>query len=134
MSLSEEEYELRMNAYYYEFDRTGVREIDMILSAVARAGKCFHSTQYWSDNDPPVQLSPFAGDCPIEWIQNAANDAARLMAASKEMLALLERAEDMTSQANGIAHVSKRLGVAAALADLNADIRALLERLKGGQP
>ena len=56
---------------------------------------------------------------------------ARLIVASKEMLALLERAEDMTSQANGIAHVSKRLGVAAALADLYADIRALLEGLKG---
>ncbi len=42
--------ELRMNAYYYSFNKTGVREIDEILSAVAMAGKGYHHTEEWDDN------------------------------------------------------------------------------------
>lgn len=43
--------ELRMNAYYYGFTPTGVREIDEILSAVACAGKAYHHTDNWADSD-----------------------------------------------------------------------------------
>jgi hypothetical protein len=64
--------ELRMQAYYYGFDRTGVIEIDRILSAVARAGKWAHHTGQWADGD---ELDD--GSSPVEWIQNAANDAAK---------------------------------------------------------
>ena len=32
----------RMHAYYYGFDRTGLAAIDLILSAVATAGKGYH--------------------------------------------------------------------------------------------
>ena len=38
---------LRMSAYYYQFESTGVRPIDEILSAVACAGKAFHHTSCW---------------------------------------------------------------------------------------
>ena len=46
-----EDTELRMSAYYYGFDETGIRVIDEILSAVATAGKCCHHTDAWCDSD-----------------------------------------------------------------------------------
>ena len=69
---------MRMNAYYFSFDRTGDEDIDRILSAVACAGKAFHHTDSWNeeayDGSAP---EPHRGRTPVEWIQNAANDAAR---------------------------------------------------------
>jgi len=65
---------MRMHAYYYSFQKTGIDSIDKILSAVAWAGKCYHNTECWQDESwPPEELR---GDHPAEWIQNAANDAA----------------------------------------------------------
>jgi hypothetical protein len=66
--------ELRMNAYYYRFDKTGVPAIDKILSAVACAGKAFHHTESWCDE----AYTPFGhtGTRPIDWIINAADEAA----------------------------------------------------------
>ncbi len=78
--------ELRMRAYYYGFAATGIPEIDRILSAVACAGKAFHHTEDWH-----LEAEPFrghAGSNPIEWIQNAANDAAK---AASEIAALRRR-------------------------------------------
>ncbi len=72
--------ELRMNAYYYSFDPTGVPEIDMILSAVACAGKAYHHTDCWRDE---CEWEPHEGKSPVEWIQNAANKAAEAMSASQ---------------------------------------------------
>lgn len=75
----------RMDAYYYGFARTGVEAIDRILSAVACAGKAFHHTEDWNnrvwDGTPedkhPAPYEPFLrGWTPVEWIQNAAIDAA----------------------------------------------------------
>lgn len=43
--------DLRMHAYYYGFRPTGVIEIDKILSEVACAGKSYHSTEWWSDEN-----------------------------------------------------------------------------------
>lgn len=65
--------EPRMSAYYYGFDPTGIPEIDKILSAVACAGKAFHHTDSWTDES---EWPPHAGKTPVEWIQNAANEAA----------------------------------------------------------
>ncbi len=65
--------ELRMGAYYYGFTATGVIEIDRILSAVACAGKAFHHTDDWNDK---CAGHGHTGETPVEWIQNAANDAA----------------------------------------------------------
>ena len=65
---------MRMNAYYYGFSPTGSRPIDRILSAVACAGKAYHHTECWQDESPAY--GEHVGDTPIDWIQNAANDAA----------------------------------------------------------
>ncbi len=70
--------ELRMNAYYYSFEPTGCREIDIILSAVASAGKGFHNTADWQDECKVENYGPFTGKNFNEAIQNAANEAARL--------------------------------------------------------
>lgn len=69
---------MRMNAYYFGFDPTGVPEIDKILSAVASAGKAFHHTDQWTE-----ELDGYGGHTgktPAEWIQNAANEAAAALA------------------------------------------------------
>ena len=63
---------LRMNAYYYGFTETGVREIDEILSAVACAGKSFHDTEYWAE---PTLYGD--GKSEAERIQVAADRAAK---------------------------------------------------------
>ena len=68
------EAELRMDAYYYGFTFTGVREIDMILSAVACAGKAYHHTDNWSEETPAYEYHE--GATPVDWIQNAADKAA----------------------------------------------------------
>ena len=67
--------EYRMEAYYYGFNETGVPEIDRILSAVACAGKAYHLTEDWC-----LKASPWPGhegETPVDWIQNAASDAAK---------------------------------------------------------
>ena len=53
-----------VEAYYYDFKSTGNESIDNILSAVAYAGQSYHSTGDWSD-------------APVQWIQDAADDAAK---------------------------------------------------------
>jgi len=67
--------DLRMDAYYYGFEKTGVPEIDKILSAVACAGKAFHHTEDWDENIEFL-YGPHKGRTVVEWIQNAANEAA----------------------------------------------------------
>jgi len=66
--------EFRMCGYYYGFEATGVPEIDLILSAIACAGKCYHHTEDW--NQETRLYDHLEGKTPIEWIQNAANKAA----------------------------------------------------------
>jgi hypothetical protein len=75
------EPEFRMDAYYYGFDATGILAIDLILSAVACAGKSFHHTDQWGEKVSPYH-DRLRGDTPVEWIQNAANDAAAAILAS----------------------------------------------------
>lgn len=67
---------MRMCAYYYSFKKTGVKEIDGILSAVACAGKAFHHTDQWNDSTDGWSYDCCIGETPIEWIQNAADIAA----------------------------------------------------------
>jgi len=66
--------ELKMNAYYYSFEPTGVQEIDEILSAVAVAGKGSHHTESWDDPD----YADKDGKTDVDKIQEAANRAAKL--------------------------------------------------------
>ena len=66
-----------MDAYYYHFEPTGEELIDRILSAVASAGKAYHHTEMWWEQDDRLKtIAPFRGESYIEWIQNAADDAA----------------------------------------------------------
>lgn len=78
---------LRMDAYYYGFDPTNNHHVDMILSAVASAGKAFHHTEAWNNDCVWV---PFKGDCPVLWIQNAANEAKEYFDAKAEKIKNLE--------------------------------------------
>jgi hypothetical protein len=68
----------RFNGYYIGFDPTGEEPIDVILSAVARAGKAYHHTESWGEPTPPYEPE-FRGESPVDWIQNAATDAAGMM-------------------------------------------------------
>ena len=68
---------LSMDSYYYSFEATGIYEIDKILSAVATASKAVHHTEgWWTDFTNSFSYPPHKGACPIDWIQNAANEAA----------------------------------------------------------
>ena len=67
-----------LDAYYYGFDPTGVDAIDRVLACVASAGKAFHHTREWDEEIGPLRPCD-VGDAPIDWIQNAANDAAALI-------------------------------------------------------
>lgn len=58
---------LRMDAYYYGFELTGVGIIDRILSAVASAGKAFHHTDDWTDDT--WSSGPSEQD-KIQWVAN----------------------------------------------------------------
>lgn len=75
---------MRMSAYYYSFDPTGVQEIDVILSAVACAGKAYHHTECWQDECPSYEPDHFGGTTPQEWIQDAANRAAKVWQARQK--------------------------------------------------
>ena len=70
--------DLRMDAYYYFFEPTGVYEIDLILSAVACAGKAYHHTEAWQDETPKYHPD-FDGECPQDWIQSTADKAAKMI-------------------------------------------------------
>lgn len=73
--LTNEQNKLRFDAYYYSFTPTGIYEIDLILSAVACAGKSFHYTADWIDDSSCGWIN-HEGASPVDWIQNAANKAA----------------------------------------------------------
>ena len=83
--------ERRMHAYYYSFDSTGCDPVDKILSAVACAGKAYHHTDDWYEHASP--RDDHTGGTPVDWIQNAAIEAAaeieRLRAERKELRDLL---------------------------------------------
>ena len=75
---------IRMEAYYYSFASTGVPAIDVILSAVACAGKAYHHTDDWGDNSSPYH-ELHRGECPVDWIQNAADDAAKSILTARQV-------------------------------------------------
>jgi chromosome segregation ATPase len=84
--------DLRMDAYYYGFASTGAELIDRILSAVACAGKAYHYTESWDEDTPPYE-DCFKGKCPVDWMQNAANDAAELFGAIPALIAYVRELE-----------------------------------------
>ena len=40
---------MRMQGYYIGFDQTGHEGVDLLLSAIAYAGKMYHSTEHWHE-------------------------------------------------------------------------------------
>lgn len=68
-----------MDAYYYGFSETGNPDIDLILAAVAAAGKGFHNTESWNDDDEwSCSYGPEGREvCYRELIQRMAQRAAR---------------------------------------------------------
>ena len=88
---------LRLSAYYYSFEPTEAPSIDRILSAVACAGKAFHHTEQWSETCE-AYMSETKGNSCIEWIQNAAKEAAEERAAL--LAALEEQVERWCQMAN----------------------------------
>lgn len=63
--------DLNLNAYYFGFDSTGNEHVDLVLAAVAAAGKGFHHTEFWNEDFDDRGWSY------IDLIQAAANEAAR---------------------------------------------------------
>lgn len=41
----------RMHAYYFSFDETGCELVDRLLAEIAWAGKAYHSTEWWDDDE-----------------------------------------------------------------------------------
>ena len=65
---------LSLNAYYYSFNETGVLPVDKILEAVAKAGKAYHHTDSWNDEEF------LNGEgTPVELIQKQANICAEVV-------------------------------------------------------
>jgi len=62
-----------LSAYYYSFAPTGNPDIDLILAAVAAAGKGYHNTEDWEDE------RYCGGPSYIDLIQEAARLAAEKM-------------------------------------------------------
>lgn len=75
---------MRLDAYYYGFEATGVAAVDVVLSAVACAGKAFHHTDRWTDDGLGPYEDAHRGATPRDWIQNAAIDAAAEMTRLRE--------------------------------------------------
>ena len=89
---------MRMDAYYYGFNPTGVGPVDKILSAVACAGKAYHHTKDWGE---AASYTPHTGACPVEWIQNAAKEAAAFhVELLAELKALRAKSRDELKQQN----------------------------------
>lgn len=63
----------RFDAYYYSFEPTGCEPVDLILMAVARAGKLAHHTDTWQNDQ--YHWSHYGGT-PADLIQAAAESAA----------------------------------------------------------
>lgn len=59
--------------YHISFEPTGCDAVDTILKAVALAAKGYHETEFWGDDRD-------GGPSYLEWIQAAAEDAARKFA------------------------------------------------------
>jgi hypothetical protein len=68
------------SAYYYSLERTGNPAIDRILSAICYAGKAYHNTSEWNEVNDWDYGPIVTGLSPIDVIQAAANEAARVTA------------------------------------------------------
>lgn len=99
----------RLDAYYYSFNETGSVPIDAILSAVAIAGKSYHNTDMWTEDDEWSRWG--VGRSLVDVIQCAAYEAAALLDAATDADALRERLAHMTeARDNARAEVERLTG------------------------
>lgn len=75
-----------LSAYYFSFETTGNTEIDRILGAVAWAGKAYHHTEDWDNDDLGLSC--------VDNIQNAANLAAATLETLTQENARLKAVSD----------------------------------------
>ena len=94
--------QLRMDAYYFGFSATGVREIDEILSAVACAGKAYHHTERWNDADEGEWSY-------AELIQHAATRAAARIAELEKALGWFLTDDRFRVAVGGNPHVVEKM-------------------------
>jgi len=112
----------RMDAYYYSFTPTGVEAVDRLLNAIAWAGKAYHSTDSWGETIEPYPHCE--GKTCIEWMQNAANRAAREFQVLDQAREALEAVAQ--EQSNGY-------NIDTLLEDIKEDIKPLIIRHGGHQ-
>lgn len=119
---------LKMRAYWYAFGETGVRSVDLILSALCHAGKGYHHTEHWAESEIG-DWGPFHGVSYIDWIQNAARDAAKQQ---RELMAIADQLViEATMATNALACVARAQYQHAEVARLHIAIGLLKERLIG---
>lgn len=119
-----------MDAYYYGFGSTGVYAVDLILSAVACAGKAYHHTDCWFDESTPYD--GHTGSTPVEWIQNAGNAAAEQFAQINAINAeLLEASEMALSYIEAVCFNTPNEKKRRNYADAASKIRAALAKARG---
>lgn len=82
--------DIRMDAYYYGFDKTHIDCIDELLSCVACAGKAFHNTSEWLEESSSYGEHT-VGKTPIEWIQNSAIKAANEITSLRKQLEIAKQ-------------------------------------------
>ena len=101
----------RMDAYYYGFDRTGVDEIDAVLSAIAIAGKGSHHTESWGDSGSAWYYAGHKGlpdaEGAAELIEETAKQSAQRLVTLKDdnrkLVAALRAVEAVRSSMSRIA-------------------------------
>jgi hypothetical protein len=87
----------RFAAYYYNFEPTGEESVDRVLAAVATAGKWYHHTESWGDEDRD-------GRSAAGLIQAAAGIAAAELAAARTERDRIEAGNEYL-RANAVAAV-----------------------------
>jgi hypothetical protein len=71
----------RFEAYYFDFEPTGIGPVDAILSAVAVAGKGSHHTQSWGEESDAYLVRPglVPGESAVDLIQKNAERSAEII-------------------------------------------------------
>lgn len=85
------------DAYYYSFSPIGEYRFDVILHAVAKAGKAYHGTEDWGNETAPY-TEHLSGESPVDWIWNAVASAnGEFQEVKRQRDSLLEALRDMVS-------------------------------------
>lgn len=107
----------QLRAYYYSFTTTGNADIDDILEAVAAAGKAYHHTEDWSEENhdgiPYAEAIQLAADAAASVRLETAADLER---AKADIAGLVEALTRIKGMPVGGPHVSATDAFSSALA------------------